>query len=138
MKKNLLPDMQKVKMTSREGKEFVMEIHLRKRGGTTYVFLADTTQLGSSRLAKDAMYYIERIVARLNLDGTNTVFFRHIYQEQMGSAFGRFNVDWKNDSGPSYKFQMLTNIDDLQSIGQIIKSSTPVDIQDQATARKSA
>lgn len=138
MKKNLLPDMQKVKMTDREGVAFAMEIGLRKTDKFIYVFLSDTHHPGASRLAQDAMYYIKKIAQRLDLDKGNAIFYRHIYQEQMGSTFGRFNVDWKNDLGPSYKFQMLTNVDDLQNVNYIIANSTPLSLEEQVSERKSA
>lgn len=131
MRKNLLPEMQKVKMTDKDGSEFVMKIDLREGNGLTYVFLSDTHQPGASRLAQNAMYYIEKISQRLNLANADTVFYRHIYQEQMGSTFGRFKVDWKNEAGPSYKFEMLTNIDDLHSISGIIETTRPVSLQEQ-------
>lgn len=138
MKKNLLPQMQKVKMTDREGSEFAMYIDLRRGDDCTYVFLSDTSQPGTSHLAQDAMFHIERIVERLNLDRATSVFYRHIYQEQMGSTFGRFTVDWRHESGPRYRFQMLTSGDDLQRIGHIIETSAPISLQDQVARRKSA
>ncbi len=138
MKKNLLPNMRKVKMTDRQGEEFAMWIEVRKSDEQIYVFLSDTHQLGTSKLAQDAVYYFAKISKRLNLEGKNSVFFRHIYQEQMGSLFGQFNVDWENQAGPSYKFQMLTNIDDLQGVSKILDASESVNLQDQVTAREVA
>lgn len=138
MKKNLLPSMRKVKMTDRQGEEFAMWIEVRKSDDNTYVFLSDTHQLGTSRIAQDAVYLFAKVAKRLNLDAKNSVFYRHIYQEQMGSLFGKFNVDWENKSGPSYKFQMLTNIDDLQSVSKVIAASERVSLQEQATAKQVA
>lgn len=132
MKTSLLPEMQRVKMTDKDGTEFVMEVDLRKGDDLTYVFLSDTHQAGASRLAQDAMHYLERLSQRLNLDQETTIFYRHIYHEQMGSTFGRFEVDWDNASGPSYKFQMLNNLEELQRISRIIKSSTRVSVQEAA------
>lgn len=134
MKKNLLPNMRRVKMTDSDGKEFVMEMDLRKdNNGLIYVFLSDTHQPGTSRLAQNAMHYIEQIVRRTKLDTKNAVFYRHIYQEESGSSFGRFEVDWEN--GPSYKFRMLHNLEDHQKIKELVESSVSV-LQDKA--RKTA
>jgi len=138
MKKNLLPSMRKVKMTDRQGEEFAMWIEVRKTADKTYVFLSDTHQLGASKIAQDAVYFFTKISKRLNLDEKKSIFYRHIYQEQMGSLFGKFNVDWENQSGPSYKFQMLTNIDDLQSVSKIISASESVSLQEQAAAKQVA
>jgi len=132
MKTNMLPNMHKVKMINKDGEEFVMSLELRSDGQTNYVFLSDTNELGSSRLAKDAVYLIDKICRRLKLSGESTVFFRHIYQEQMGSMFGRFNVDWKNNTGPSYKFQMLTNIEEVLGVKRILATTEVVPLEYQA------
>ncbi|MGQ9425800.1 hypothetical protein ACXYTJ_09040 [Gilvimarinus sp. F26214L] len=124
MKKNLLPDMQRVKMKDRDGAEFVMWLEIRKDHERTYVFLSDTHQVGESKLAQDAMFLIEKVKQRLKLDPETTRFFRHIYQEQLGSTFGRFDVDWQG-SEPNYRFRMLTNLEDIQEVQHILESTRP-------------
>lgn len=138
MKKNLLPDMKKVKMTDPAGEEFTMELELRRQGEAMYVFVADTHQLGDSHLAQDAVFFFEKICQRFQLSPEKTVFFRHIFQEQMGSLFGRFHVDWQGKEGPSYKFHMLTNIEDLQSMTRMIETSEPVDLAERLSQHRSA
>lgn len=133
-KKNLLPQMQKVKMTDKDGGEFSLWMEVRRGENGTYVFVSDTNQLGSSRLAQDTVYYFGKLCQRLNLDTEDTVFYRHIYQENMGSMFGRFHIDWDAKPEPSYKFQMLTNIDELQSVTKLIESTVFVDLAE-LTAR---
>lgn len=135
MKKNLLPSMQKISMKDKNGSDFSMSIEVRRNETTTYVFVADTHQLGSSRIAQDAVYYFDKLCRLLKLDGDKTVFFRHIYQEHMGSLFGRFLVNWNAQPEPSYRFQMLTNIDDLQSVNRLLTTSTKLNVEE---LRKSA
>lgn len=126
--------MRRVKMTDSDGKEFVMEMDLRKgEDGLIHVFLSDTHQPGTSRLAQNAMYYIQQIVQKTKLDTSKAIFYRHIYMDETGSTFGRFNVDWEN--GPSYKFQMLHNLEDHQKIKQFLETSVSI-LQDKV--RKTA
>lgn len=128
IKKNLLPTMQKVKMTDKDGEEFSLWMEVRRGENGTYVFVSDSSQLGTSRLAQDTVYYFSKICRRLNLDSDSTVFYRHIYQENMGSMFGRFHIDWSAQPEPSYKFHMLTNIDELQSVTKLLKATAFVDL----------
>ena len=132
MKKNLLPDMQSVKVNDKNGVATTLSIEVRRGEKGLYVFLADNNQLGNSRLAQDAVYFFEKISQRLNLDQTQTTFYRHIFQDQMGSLFGRFKVDWTAEEGPSYRFQMLTNIDDLNNIKKILSSTVKVSLAELA------
>jgi len=130
MKKNLLPDMQQVKVNDKNGVATTLSIEVRRGEKSLYVFLADSNQLGNSRLAQDAVHFFEKICQRLNLDQTQTTFYRHIFQDQMGSLFGRYKVDWAAEEGPSYRFQMLTNIDDLNSIKKILNATVKVNLAD--------
>lgn len=121
-------------MADRSGEEFTMWLELRQFSGRNYVFLTDSHQLGSSRLAQDAMFYIEKVSKKLNLDVENTVFYRHICTDHMGSLFGRFVVNWAGEDGPKYRFQMLTNIDDLQNIKNVLSVAEPIDFTGKKTA----
>lgn len=138
MKKNLMPDMRRVKMVNRDGEAFVMWLELRKGGGTNYVFLTDTNDLGDSRLARDAVYLLDKICRQLSLRGDDTVFYRHIYREQVGSIFGHFEVDWHNPEGARYKFQMLTNLEDLHHIRRVLDTTEVVPLEAQVSHRKVA
>ncbi|MGH1470934.1 MAG: hypothetical protein ACRBCS_07050 [Cellvibrionaceae bacterium] len=138
MRINLLPEMQNVKLADREHNTFYMSVELRKLDGKTYVFMSDGNPVGASVLAKDAVFYLEKISQRLGLDTKTTVFYRHIFQEQMGSLFGRFNVDWENSESLSYQFKMLTNIDDLDNIKEIINSSEKVCLSSFVSTEKNA
>ena len=120
VKKNLLPAMTDVRLRDRDGKDVAMTIDAKVYKGRTYIFVSDTHQLGASKLAKDALYFIQQLIDRFHFDTTNTEFYRHIYQEQMGSVFGRFKVDWNGGNDPSYRFQMLTNVDDMVGITRIL------------------
>ncbi|GAB1258929.1 hypothetical protein NBRC116494_34310 [Aurantivibrio plasticivorans] len=135
-KKNLMPEMQKVKMQDRDGNEFSMQLELRKSDSKYFVFLTDTHQLGGSRLAQDAVFFIEKVCQKLCLDNTHTQFYRHIYNEQMGSMFGRFNISWENTDGPSYGFQMLTNLDDVNGINKMLKESQAISLADHVAGRR--
>lgn len=132
MKKNLLPDMQQVKIADQKGEVVNLSIEVRRGKNGMYVFLADSNQLGTSRLAQDAVYFLDKISQRLNLDQNGTTFYRHIFQGQMGSLFGRYSVDWEAEEGPSYRFQMLTNIDDLHSVKHILDSTIKVELAELA------
>lgn len=136
MKKNLMPDMQKVKMSDRSGAEFTMFLEVRKRAKGYVIFVADTHQLGASKLAQDAVFYIEKVCQKLHLDPKQVQFYRHIYQHNMGSVFGRFNINWENPQKPSYKFQMLTNIEELQSVNLIIATSEIVPLAELAGKKR--
>ena len=127
-KKNLLPDMQQVKVSDKNGEAAHLSIEVRRGENGMYVFLSDSSQLGTSRLAQDAMHFLEKVSQRLNLNQQKTIFYRHIYQDQMGSLFGRYSVDWNNEEGPSYRFQMLTNIDDLTSVKKILNSTVKLSL----------
>ncbi|MGI1680089.1 MAG: hypothetical protein K6L75_15210 [Cellvibrionaceae bacterium] len=138
MRTNLLPTMQNVKLTDREGQTLFMSVELRKLGEKTYVFMSDGNPIGASALARDAVFYLKKISQRLGLDEKNTIFYRHIFQEQMGSLFGRFNVDWDNGESLSYQFKMLTNIDELVSVKGIIDSSEAISLSSLSSAEKNA
>ncbi len=138
MRINLLPTMENVKLTDRDGQPFLMAVELRKFGEKMYVFMSDGNQLGSSVLAKDAVFYLEKIAKNLHLDTKNTIFYRHIFQEQMGSLFGRFRVDWENTESLSYQFKMLTNIEDLESIKHVIDGSESISLASLAASQKNA
>ena len=133
-----MPNMQKVKMQDRDGTEFTMQLELRKGEKGYFVFLTDTHQLGGSRLAQDAVFYIEKICQKLCLDNTHTKFYRHIFNEQMGSLFGRFNINWENAGNPSYGFQVLTNLDDLNGINEVLKSTGVISLADHVAGRRQA
>ncbi len=126
MRKNLLPNMQPMQLTDRDGMVFTVQIEVRKREDQYFVFLSDTHQLGGSRIAQDAMYCFGEIRKQLKLEARKTVFYRHIYQQNMGSLFGRFDMKWGDSSPTTYKFQMLTNIDDLQSVKNLLRDSEAV------------
>lgn len=135
VKKSLLPAMLDVRLRDREGKDVVMSVDARTLKGRIYLFVSDTHQLGASHLAKDALYFIQQLVDRFQLDTDNTEFYRHIYQEQMGSVFGRFQVDWNGGSDPSYRFQMLTNVDDMVGITRILADGETVELDQQQLER---
>jgi hypothetical protein len=124
--------MQQVKVSDKSGETVSLSIEVRRGENGIYVFLSDSNQLGASRLAQDAVYFFEKISQRLNLDQQHTTFYRHIYQAQMGSLFGRYSVNWKAESGPSYRFQMLTNIDDLHSVKRILETTVNVSLTELA------
>lgn len=132
MKKNLLPDMQAVKISDRDGEALDLSIEVRRGENGLYVFLSDSHQLGSSRLAQDAVFFFEKVCARLNLNKETTTFYRHIFQGQMGSLFGRYKVDWEAENGPSYRFQMLTNIDDLHGVKALLDSTAKLELSELA------
>ena len=135
MKKNLLPTMQAVKVADKNGETTSLSIEVRRGENGIYVFLSDASQLGASRLAQDAVHYFEKVCHRLNLDQHAVTFYRHIFQDQMGSLFGRYQVDWEAKAGPSYRFQMLTNIDELHSVKTILDSTVKVDLSELAGQR---
>lgn len=130
MKKNLLPEMQSVKISDRTGEQIELSIAVRRGENGLYLFLSDSSQLGSSRLAQDAVFIFDKICTRLNLDKNQTIFYRHIFQDQMGSLFGRYSVDWENQSGPSYRFQMLTNIEDLHGVQRLLDSTATIELSE--------
>ena len=132
-KQNLLPDMQQVKVSDKNGEAANLSIEVRRGENGMYVFLADSSQLGASRLAQDAMHFLKKVSQRLNLNQEKTVFYRHIYQDQMGSLFGRYSVDWNNEDGASYRFQMLTNIDELNSVKKILASTVKLELAELAS-----
>lgn len=122
VKKDVLSGSTPVTLVDRDGKPVEMTAAAKALNGRTYIFVSDTHQLGASNLAKDALFYIQQIVDRFQLNSESTEFFRHIYQENMGSLFGRFIVNWNSGSDPSYRFQMLTNIDDMVGVNNILSS----------------
>lgn len=138
MRKNLLPNMQDVKLTDLNGDKLSMSVELRQRDNMTCVFMSDGNSVGSSALAKDAVFYLKKIAKRLGLDTEHTIFYRHIYQEQIGSLFGRFNVDWENNENLSYQFKMLTNVDDLVNVKEIIEDSETISLAEFSAAAKNA
>lgn len=136
MKKlNLLPDMQHVSMSAKNGETSSLALEVRRGEKGLYVFISDSSQLGASRLAQDAVHFLEKVCQKLNLDPQQTTFYRHIYQEQMGSLFGRYTVNWAGESGPSYRFQMLTNIDELTGIKRILDATVKLNIAELASKK---
>lgn len=127
-KKNAVPEMQATTVVDREGDGLEMMIKAKMFNGRIYVFVSDSNQLGSSFLAKDALFYIQQLVDRFSLDTQKTEFYRHIYQETMGSLFGRFIVNWNNGSDPSYRFQMLTNVDDMVGVNKVLNKGEDVSL----------
>ena len=128
MKKNFLPHMQPVKISDKTGESVSLSIEVRRGENGIYIFLSDSNQLGGSHLAQDAVHYFEKISQRLNLIPEKTTFYRHIYQEQMGSLFGRYVIDWKAEGGPRYRFQMLTNIDELHNVRKLLETTVKIDL----------
>lgn len=128
MKKNFLPNMQPVKISDKSGEGVSLSIEVRRGENGIYIFLSDSNQLGGSHLAQDAVHFFEKISQRLNLAPQKTTFYRHIYQEQMGSLFGRYVIDWNAEEGPSYRFHMLTNIDELHNVRKLLETTVKVDL----------
>ena len=135
VKKNLLPAMIDVRLRDRDSKDVAMTVDAKIHKGRVFVFVSDTHQLGASKLAKDALFFIQQLIDRFQLDATKTEFYRHIYQEQMGSVFGRFNVDWNGGNDPSYRFQMLTNVDDMVGITRILADGELLDLSQENLRR---
>ncbi len=136
MKKNLLPEMQQITMSDQSGEQISLSVEVRRGENGLYVFLSDAHQLGASRLAQNAVFFFEKICHRLNLKQEETTFYRHIFQDQMGSLFGRYSVDWASKEGPSYKFQMLTNIDDLHNVKSLLDSTAKLELAELMAAPK--
>lgn len=127
MKTNLLPDMKEITLSDQAGEQVSLSIEVRHGETGLSVFLSDSSQLGASRLAQNAVYLIDQVCQYLDLDLEETTFYRHIYQEPMGSLFGTYSIDWE---AQTYRFQMLTNIDELHNVKTLLDATDKIELAD--------
>lgn len=128
MKTNHLPKMTPVLLNDRDGHEVVVDVKVFALAGVVSVFLSDKTADASGLISRNAACYLAQLIQRLGVHPASTRFYRHVNHPQQGSLFGRFDIVWDGDELASYKFVMLSNLDEGKNLKEWIAKATNVPI----------
>ncbi|BFM17251.1 hypothetical protein R50073_34340 [Maricurvus nonylphenolicus] len=118
MKQNLLPDMELLSVKDRDGNPCDIGVQALRHDDDTYIFLSDMSE--ETVIARNSAVIINQLVKRLRLNYEKTQFVRHVHTAQSGSLFGRFNIQWDGLAVGSYTFNMLNNLDEADSIREVL------------------
>ena len=128
MKTNCLPKMTSVLLFDRDKVEVGVDVKVLALAGTVAVFMSDRQNNTSSSISRNAATYLAQLAQRLSLHPVSTQFYRHVYNPQQGSLFGRFDIVWSDVELVSYKFVMLNNLDEGKRLQDWIVKATVVPI----------
>lgn len=115
-------------LLDRDGVEVGVDVKVFALAGNVSVFLADKQNSTSSSVSRNAATYLAQLVQRLDLHPVSTHFYRHVYNPQQGSLFGRFDIVWDGTQLVSYKFVMLNNLDEGKQLREWLDKATLVPI----------
>lgn len=117
-----------VLLLDREGVEVAVDIKVLALAGSISVFISDKQTSTAGSISRNAAAYLVQLVRRLGLHPVSTHFYRHVYNPQQGSLFGRFDIVWQDAELVSYKFVMLNNLDEGKQLREWIVKATVVPI----------
>lgn len=128
MKINLLPTMTPILLRDREGVEVAVDVKVFALAGNISVFTSDRTVNPSGLISRNAACYLAQLTFRLGLHPVSTSFYRHVFHPVQGSLFGHFDIVWNGGELASYKFAMLSNLDEGKRLQEWISKATNVPI----------
>ena len=120
--------MTSVLLFDRDKVEVGVDVKVLALAGTVAVFMSDRQNNTSSSISRNAATYLAQLAQRLSLHPVSTQFYRHVYNPQQGSLFGRFDIVWSDVELVSYKFVMLNNLDEGKRLQDWIVKATVVPI----------
>ena len=120
--------MTSVLLLDRDKVEVGVDVKVLALAGTVAVFMSDRQNNTSSSISRNAATYLAQLSQRLSLHPVSTQFYRHVYNPQQGSLFGRFDIVWSDVELVSYKFVMLNNLDEGKRLQDWIAKATVVPI----------